>query len=99
MSLSSETSENFSQDFRQLDLGGSNPSRSNALRQAQRLNRSVQPKDELSLEVMLFGIAKPELQPDAPASGLWPQVFSSSLLLLFVNQVLHAFFDQIHFCF
>jgi hypothetical protein len=38
-----------SQDFRQLGLGGSNPPRSNALRQAQRLNRSVQPKDEVCL--------------------------------------------------
>jgi hypothetical protein len=43
-----------SQDFRQLGLGGSDPPRGDALRQAQRLDRLVQPKDELSLEVMLF---------------------------------------------
>jgi hypothetical protein len=69
MSLSSQTSGHLSsQDFRQLELGGSNPSRSNALRQARSLNRSVQAKDELSLEVS-SGIAKLELQPDAPRVG------------------------------
>ena len=46
-----------SQDFRQLGLSGSNPSRGGALGQAERRDCFVQPKDEFGLEKMLFGVS------------------------------------------
>jgi len=69
-----------SQDFRQLGLGGSDPPRRRALCQAQRLDRLVEPKDKLCLEIMFFRIRKAKLQPDVPTRVLSSRCFGHHII-------------------
>src|SRR4051794_10324593 len=76
MSRSSETSLNFPlRIFDSSGWGSANSPCGNPLRQPKRLDCFVQPQDQLGLEVLLFGIGEPELQPDVPGGSLAAGIF------------------------